>query len=123
MSGQLRSSTPPYFRKLLIDREPHLPPQGLQADDHTVEVLSLPEIYGLEQLSIRYSASLGTGGEGVDVLHALEGHGTGLDLLHRSWLHCVHQPVRSCKVISWRLFVTVESLMKCSRKNLLEDVI
>jgi len=68
-----------------------LPAEGLQTDNDAVEVLPLPQVDGLEGLRVRHPERLGVGREGVDVLHALEGHGARLDLLHGSRLQYVDQ--------------------------------
>lgn len=73
----------------------HLPSQRLQADNNRVEVLSLPKVDSLESLLSGDAAGLSTLHEGVDVLHALEGHGGGLDLLDLTGLEGVNHPVES----------------------------
>lgn len=67
------------------------PAQRLQADDYRVEVLPFPQVHGLEGL-LRWNAELlGTLEEGRDVLHALEGHLAGVDLLDRTGFDRVGQ--------------------------------
>lgn len=56
----------------------------LQTDDYRVEVLPLPQVNGLERFLWWYTELFGTLEEGGDVLHALEGHFAGVDLLDRA---------------------------------------
>lgn len=65
--------------------------QRLQADDHRVEVLPFPEVHRLEGFLWGHAELLRTLQEGRDVLHALERHLAGVDLLHRAGLDRVGQ--------------------------------
>lgn len=56
----------------------------LKADDYRVEVLPFPQVDGLEGFLWWYAELLGALEEGGDVLHALEGHLAGVDLLDRT---------------------------------------
>lgn len=56
----------------------------LKADDYRVEVLPFPQVNGLEGFLWWNSELLGTLEESGDVLHALEGHLAGVDLLDRT---------------------------------------
>lgn len=57
------------------------PAERLQADDHRVQVLPFPQVDGLEEF-LRGNAELFRRlQEGGNVLHALEGHLAGVDLL------------------------------------------
>lgn len=69
----------------------YLATQRLQADDDRVEILTLPEIDTLECLLSGYTKVLGTLQESRNVLHALEGHFTLVDLLNAAGLQCVGQ--------------------------------
>lgn len=76
-----------------------LPSQRLQADNNRVEVLSLPKVHSLEGLLSGHAAGLSTLHEGVDVLHALEGHGGGLDLLDLTGLEGVNHLAQQLSVL------------------------
>jgi len=76
-----------------------LPAEGLETDDDAVEVLPLPEVDGLEGLRLCDAQALGVGGEGVDVLHALEGHRARLDLLHGARLQHVDQAAENLSIL------------------------
>lgn len=56
----------------------------LKADDYRVEVLPFPQVNSLEGFLWWNSELLGTLEESGDVLHALEGHLAGVDLLDRT---------------------------------------
>lgn len=71
----------------------------LQADDHRVEVLSLPEVNRLEGFLWWHAELLRTLQEGRDVLHALERHLAGVDLLHRSGFDRVGQVTQQHAVL------------------------
>lgn len=73
--------------------------ERLQADDHRVQVLPFPQVDGLEEF-LRWNAELlGRLQEGGDVLHALEGHLAGVDLLDRSGIDCVGQVTQQDTVL------------------------
>lgn len=74
----------------VVETSTHLPAEGLQADDDRVEVLSLPQVDGLEGFLRGHAQRLDNLEENVDVLHALERHLTLVDLLHRAGLDVVH---------------------------------
>lgn len=71
----------------------------LQADDHRVEVLPFPEVHRLEGFLWWYAKLLRTLQEGRDVLHALERHLAGVDLLHRSGFDRVGQVTQQHAVL------------------------
>lgn len=71
----------------------YLPAQRLQADNNRVKVLSFPEVDGLEGLLSGHATGLSSLHKGVDVFHALECHGGGLDLLDLTGLEGVNHPV------------------------------
>lgn len=73
---------------------PYLPSKGLDTDDHSVKVLFLPQVNSLEGLFGGDAAALCSIHELVDIFHALEGHGGGLDLLDFSRLQGIDDPVR-----------------------------
>lgn len=85
--------------------------ERLQADDHRVEVLSLPEVHGLEGFLWWHTELLRTLQEGRDVLHALERHLAGVDLLHRTGLDRVRQVTQENAVLE--NFVEVVHLPGC----------
>lgn len=68
-----------------------LPSERLQADDHRVKVLLLPQVDGLEGLLRRDAQLLRSLEECVYILHALEGHGRLIDLLDGPGLDGVHK--------------------------------
>lgn len=73
--------------------------ERLQADDHRVEVLPLPEVHRLEGFLWWHAKLLRTLQEGRDVLHALERHLAGVDLLHRSGFDRVGQVTQQHAVL------------------------
>lgn len=80
----------------------YLSSQGLQADDHWVEVLPLPKVNSLEGLLSGDAHRAGAVQEGVDVLHALERHLWLVDFLHWSGLDFVCKPKESVYHFSCR---------------------
>ncbi|KAF4518353.1 hypothetical protein B566_EDAN007080, partial [Ephemera danica] len=62
------------------------------ANDDGVEVLSLPQVDGLEGFLRGHAQLARHVQERVDVLHALEGHGALVDFLDAARLHLVHHP-------------------------------
>lgn len=71
----------------------------LQADDHRVEILPLPEVHRLEGFLWWHAKLLRTLQEGRNVLHALERHLAGVDLLHRSGFDRVGQVTQQHAVL------------------------
>lgn len=75
------------------------PAERLQADDDRVQVLPLPQVHGLEEF-LRWDAELFRRlQEGGDVLHALEGHLAGVDLLDRAGIDRVRQVAQQHAVL------------------------
>lgn len=67
------------------------PAERLKADHHRVQVLPFPQVHGLEEF-LRGNAKLFRPlQEGGNVLHALEGHLAGVDLLDRAGIDRVGQ--------------------------------
>lgn len=83
------------FSETVISSGSYLPSEGLDADDHRVKVLFLPQVNGLEGLLGGHAACLGSVHKVVDVFHALEGHAGGLDLLDMAGLQGVDDPVKN----------------------------
>lgn len=80
----------PYYQ-LKLELSAHLATQRLQADNHRVQILALPQVDALEGLLGGDTEVLGAREEGRDVLHALEGHFAVVDLLDGAGLQGVGQ--------------------------------